>query len=221
MGDLNLPYELQKLLVYHLLFYSIFGNRGIISMDYEYLNYGGTRFYSSVSSFEEINTVIKEKYKNTSNIKLGGELKLNDFSIRAGHGIYGNPFVNKMFNTSLKNYSFGLGLTKNNFFADLSFVFTRYSKQYFFYAPSPNIAINPVKNDIQNASITATLGFRFKSNECDKTTTYENKRPLLYDEKPERLKKGKKDHKKKSDAPVNSGIRGNRKPSPNIKKTDH
>jgi hypothetical protein len=62
----------------------IIGKYGLISADYEYLDYREARFRAIGYSFIEQNNIIRDKYRAVGNLRVGSEIRLNPFSIRFG-----------------------------------------------------------------------------------------------------------------------------------------
>src|SRR5699024_6666021 len=109
-------------------------HHGFISLDYEYVNYGAARFHFNGSNStpddkafaETLNNSIRQMYKGASNIRLGGEMKFNLLSARAGIMYMGSPYANEddEINSSQMRYSAGLGIRNNGFYVDLTYVYT-------------------------------------------------------------------------------------------------
>ncbi|MDP4266915.1 MAG: outer membrane protein transport protein [Bacteroidota bacterium] len=141
----------------------VIAKRALLSADYEFVDYADARFRSDNdnSSLMDVNTVIQQTYKATSNIKLGGEYKLDPVSFRAGFAYYGNPYKSGMGpDASRKNYTLGIGFREDNYFIDFSYVLTKYNENYYLYDPTV-INVNPVKNEITTNNFLLTLGFKF------------------------------------------------------------
>ncbi len=111
---------------------------GFLTLDYEYVNYGASKFHfngdNSTAADKEyanqLNKNIKESYKGGSNIRLGGELKFNLLSVRAGFSYMGSPYEESDLIGSQLKYSLGLGYRKNNFYADLTYTLTDKGEHY-------------------------------------------------------------------------------------------
>ncbi len=140
----------------------VFGKIGLISCDYEFVDYSGSRLSPSGASdysFSKENNLIAEKYVPAGNIKLGTEWKINPFSLRAGFASYGNPFSSAIGNQSKNNcYSLGLGIREEGYFLDFAYVISNTSEKYFLYSSA---LINGTKINQTSQSFLVTLGFRF------------------------------------------------------------
>ncbi len=99
----------------------ILGKIGLISVDYDLINYGSARF--SNGDFDVVNQKIKDTYKLTSVLKIGTEIRLNKlFSLRAGYNNFGNMYESNTGISQKANlFSAGLGFRHKNFFADASY----------------------------------------------------------------------------------------------------
>lgn len=104
--------------------------KGFITADVEYLNYGGGGFSSNAetpseiqkSYYKALKKVIKSEYKGTVNAKLGAELKFNTIMFRQGIAYYGNPYKDPAFKANKLLYSGGLGYRNKGFFIDLTYI---------------------------------------------------------------------------------------------------
>ncbi len=139
----------------------LFGKIGLISADYEYVNYASARLRSGGDGygFSNENSDIQNKYTATGNIRIGTEWRFPPFSFRGGYALYGNPYNSNIDNDGgRQSYSIGLGIKESEFFIDFAYVLTQTSEKYFIYAPQFVDASN-----INSSAHTflATLGFRF------------------------------------------------------------
>ncbi|MDI3321932.1 OmpP1/FadL family transporter [Pinibacter soli] len=106
--------------------------KGFITADVEYLNHRWSRFSSANEGyaddqayFDGVNSTVKGYYRGAFNFKLGGEIKLEKYMVRAGFAYYGNPYKDKSnLKANLMNISGGLGYRNKGIFVDLSYVQT-------------------------------------------------------------------------------------------------
>jgi hypothetical protein len=136
----------------------IFGKYGLLSADYEYVDYPGARLNSDSYDFMNENNAISNKYKGTGNIRLGTEWKYGQFSFRGGYGIEGDPYKSGINNSTANSFSLGLGLREQKFYMDLGFVHTTHSENYYLYDPT---IVDPSRNKLQGNSILLTFGVRY------------------------------------------------------------
>ena len=64
----------------------------LLSAEVEMIDYSTAEYLTS--DFEDENGTISRIYQNTTNIKIGAELKINPIVLRTGYSRYGSPFVN-------------------------------------------------------------------------------------------------------------------------------
>jgi hypothetical protein len=131
--------------------------RGLIGIDYEYLNYANARLSSSPNVFNEQNGAISSKYIGAANIRIGSEWRFDPFSVRLGYALYGSPYTVGVGNKSARNtYTFGAGVKGQGFYVDGAYIFTGYSDKYYMYEGA-----NPVNNTHSSSGFMATVGFKF------------------------------------------------------------
>ncbi len=142
----------------------IIGNIGLVSADYEYVDYTSARFNASDFSFNETNKAIRNSYAPTHNIRIGTEWRYNIFSFRGGFNYATSPYKNNNINDGKRiAISAGVGFRQGPFFMDLAYVYTRMLEDYYLY----NYVNEPVKisavanNTLLSNSILLTLGTRF------------------------------------------------------------
>lgn len=152
----------------------IVAKKGLISIDYEYLNYANAELHKGGDGygFSNENSDISEAYKTSGNLRVGGEYRVsNAVSLRAGYELHGSAFNSQAFGTSQPNsnsdlnvYSGGLGYKVGLFSFDLAY---RYSIINYYdlpyqvpvseYYPAPQMA------SIQNIkhNVLFTFGYKF------------------------------------------------------------
>jgi hypothetical protein len=150
----------------------IIGKSGFVTAEAEYINYSsarvrfnspdsiGTQRIQELKDYENVvNNKIKDQYKSALNIRVGGEVVLDIFRLRAGVNLLGN--ANKADSGVRMVYTAGAGVRGARSYFDIAY---RNEKQNFSYQPylaaeparQPNIEIAPTQH-----SLVATLGFRF------------------------------------------------------------
>jgi hypothetical protein len=152
----------------------VIGKSGIISVDYELLNYGKAKLKNGGDgeNFYDQNAEISDAYKTSGNLRIGAELMATkNISLRGGFEYHQSPYNKTAFGTKQLNadantlvYAGGIGYRTGSFFADLAY---RYStlENYDYPYPTPVSTAYPapeaasfktIKNDV-----IFTLGFRF------------------------------------------------------------
>jgi len=136
----------------------------ILSADYEFVDYSTARFSQTGDEtyFEDKNMEIRNTLKSTSNIRLGGELRLNKLYLRTGYGYYGKAFKSSDDNAGLdyNSISFGTGFREQNLSLDFAFTSYKYSQRYFLYPVDANI--NPAQANLSTIRNMFTLTFGYK-----------------------------------------------------------
>ena len=136
----------------------IIQKKGLISADYELLDYSSARLRGVFFGFDDQNAAIDKNYTYASNIKIGTEWRFQPFSIRGGYALYGSPFKSGLNDGTRENYSLGFGIRDNGFFIDFAYVYSQVSQDYFLYSGELTEA---TLTESESHTIQTTLGFRF------------------------------------------------------------
>jgi len=137
----------------------VLSKRGILSADYEYINYADGRLHSTPNIFINQNKIIQNTYVATSNIKVGAEWRFDPFSIRGGYALYGSPYAGSINSKTARSlFTTGIGYRQNNYFVDFAYILSLSSEYYYLYN-SPTISA--ANNNFSSSSIMATIGLRF------------------------------------------------------------
>lgn len=151
----------------------VIGKAGLISADYELVNYATARLRRGGDGYEFINENmdIKEVFKTTGNLRVGGELRATDpLSLRVGYQFQPSAYRANAFGSAQPNadadvhvLSGGLGLRFGNFSFDASY---RYMMGKYYDLPYP-VPSNPypapkmAELNKNRQDVMFTLGFRF------------------------------------------------------------
>lgn len=152
----------------------VVGKKGLISVDYELVNYGKAKLKEGGDGYDFFNENedIKEAYKTSGNLRIGGEyMATKSVSVRAGYEYHGSAYNDYAFGTQQPNsesnmmvFGGGLGYRAGGFFADVTYRYSTLEDSDFPY-PTPYSTIYP---EPQAASfqtirhdVLFTLGFRF------------------------------------------------------------
>lgn len=133
----------------------VIGKYGIVSADYEYIDYTTARLRASDYNFSEENSAIKDYFQSASNIRIGTEWKAGIFALRGGYNMYGSPYKGADKMGARTGYSFGFGIREKAYFVDFSFSHTSTELDYYIYNISP-----VAKNKVNSNAYSVTLGFR-------------------------------------------------------------
>lgn len=135
----------------------VIGKIGIVSADYEYVNYSLARFKASDYSFNTENTSVKNRLHWAGNIRVGTEWRLDIVSLRAGFAMNGNPYTGA-YSFDDTRYSLGIGLRLKKFFTDLTYQLQRRTQDYLVY---DSALTELAKTTTLDHSVLFTVGFRF------------------------------------------------------------
>jgi hypothetical protein len=146
----------------------IIGNKGLISADYEYVDFAKAKFTNSDFygyNFSDENQKISHVYDKTHNVRVGAEYRIGSIALRGGFGYYGSPFAKDENGVNINDgekyyYSGGLGYRNKNFFTDLAYVGSQSEEDYYLYG-TEDIVVNPVRNQLITHNFLWTIGFRF------------------------------------------------------------
>ena len=135
---------------------SVVNKNILLSADYEIVDYTFSRMHSDYYTFEAENTSIEELYAKTANIRLGAEMNVKPFVLRAGYSKYGSAFVNKDY--SSESFSFGLGINNGGYYFDAAYVLSQGRSEHLLYGEE---YIDPIQLVNTNHNLVFTLGFRY------------------------------------------------------------
>lgn len=150
----------------------IFGKAGLISADYEFVDYSEMHFRSYYSSdFYDVNNTIQNKYASTGNLKIGTEWRLADvYALRAGYAFFGSPFASgvavKGYDQEKTSYTVGFGIREKNYFVDLGYAYSishDYYQSYSLDNPYGDPALDApgALNKVVTSNFLLTFGWRF------------------------------------------------------------
>jgi hypothetical protein len=136
----------------------IIGHYGLVSADYEYVNYSQARFNSADDSYTTVNNQIKADYKSWGNIRVGTEWRIYNFRVRGGFGYFSDPYQTGSNNSARYQASGGIGYRAKHFFADVTYVWSKMDQDYYLYDPA---MVNPAAITYHTNTVSTTVGFRF------------------------------------------------------------
>lgn len=133
----------------------VFGKHGLLSVDYLLKDYSNTKF-GPKDQFTGINNQMSNTLELVSEVRVGGEFKIKQWSLRAGYKYEQSPYLKKYKMSDLNGYSGGLGYNFGNTKLDLAYSYSKRNNAHQFFSQgltdySSNIAI---KNNV-----TMTLAF--------------------------------------------------------------
>jgi len=135
----------------------IIGKSGLISADYEMVDYTKARLSPS-SDFTTANQRIQDKYKSTSNIRIGGEYRFGQLSFRGGYGFFGSPYSSEVNNGKANLVSLGIGYRTQDYFVDFAYSNYSMTEDYYLYGVD---ASNKTSLKTSNNTVMLTCGLKF------------------------------------------------------------
>ncbi len=97
---------------------AVFGNVGLLSFDYSYKDFSNTEFTSD--GFNDLNVAIGDQLQAVSTYRIGGEYRLQNWSLRAGFRYQESPYIDNTL-SDLRGYSAGLGYNFGNMRIDFAY----------------------------------------------------------------------------------------------------
>ncbi len=89
----------------------IFGKKGLVSADFGVKNYSGSNVSDeSNNSFDYLNDRIQNELDSSTYLRIGGETRLGDFSLRAGYWMEQSPYKNSTLKEDYSGFSAGIGI---------------------------------------------------------------------------------------------------------------
>ena len=105
---------------------------------------------------------IRSKYRGASNFRLGAEGRFDMVFVRLGLGYYGSPFQKSYANAERIDVSGGVGFRFDNWFADLGYVRSMYSRQEVPYSTGyTNISAPTAEVGSTLNNVALTIGLKF------------------------------------------------------------
>jgi len=133
---------------------TIFNTNILISGEYEIIDYSTAKYLAP--DFENANKTIENSYQRTENLKVGAEINIKPFILRAGYAKYGSAFANKDF--SRESFSYGIGINNGSYFMDIAYILTQGKDEHLLYSED---YIDPISLANTNHNLLFTLGFRY------------------------------------------------------------
>ncbi len=128
-GITNYNYRYRTPTRYNASIAYVLGNKGLINIDYEYVDFSTSRFNDTREfqyDYSYSNEEIQDFLKGTHNLRAGLEVKVEPFVIRGGVRYEENPYQSKViqFNPdeNRMTYSIGGGFRAKNYTLDLAYV---------------------------------------------------------------------------------------------------
>ena len=110
----------------------IFAKKGLVSLDITRTDYSNTTF-GPEKDFEKLNNNLTDKLSSSLAFKLGGEYRINKWSLRGGYRLEQSPYKNKKVMGDLYGISSGFGYNWGDTKLDVSYAYSKrnYQNQFF------------------------------------------------------------------------------------------
>lgn len=148
---------------------TVLGQKAIISVDYEFNNYNSAKFNNGEDRYDYAweNQNIKDYLKNTNNIRVGAEYRVNNnFSLRAGYAHYASPYRHSD-TGKVQSISGGFGINLGSFYCDAAYIhqFSKNTTCFYDYVdPYDDVydfSAEPINNKFRTHEVKITFGARF------------------------------------------------------------
>ena len=111
----------------------IFGKQGLLSLDAGIKDYKGSSFGPS-SDYKNTNKNIDDTFKSAVDVKIGGEVRIKNLSLRGGYRFEQTPFIDKTKMGNLNGFSAGFGYNFGDTKLDFSYSNSRRSYEQPFFS---------------------------------------------------------------------------------------
>jgi long-subunit fatty acid transport protein len=131
----------------------------LLSVDYTYKNYENTKFKPKNDElYSALNNQMRTVLSSTYELRIGGEYKIKQWSVRGGYRFEQSPFKNKTTIGDLTSYSGGLGYNFGDSRLDVSYTTSKRSSTEALLTSGLNdrAAINSLNN---NVTLTYVINF--------------------------------------------------------------
>jgi len=135
----------------------VFGQVGLISLDYEHIDFSTMRLRSDDFNFLSENQSIRRNFTDQQIVRIGGEYRFDPVTFRGGIIHYTNPFNEGVNDGSRTVLSMGFGFSTQSFFFDVGYASTLFSEDFFPYNPQ---IVQPISKDYDISRLKVTIGLR-------------------------------------------------------------
>ena len=143
----------------------IVGKSGVISADYEYVDYTTSRLRAPDYDFYDENENIRDLYTQAHNLRFGTEWRYGSVNFRGGYGISTNPYSTNPDNdyrngssSVINTYSAGIGFREKNFYLDLAWAGSQFDDRYIMYYDAP---VNTAETSTFQNKFMMTIGIKY------------------------------------------------------------
>lgn len=133
----------------------VFNKNGFLSLDYTFMptKWSG----SATNALSYLKDDVNSYLKNQHNVRIGGEIRAQNFFFRGGYSWLSNAYNIIDQNNSRNIYSLGLGYRTKNITFDVSFSIDQQKYAYYVYSPD---LVQPANQTISRKPLLFSLSFR-------------------------------------------------------------
>lgn len=102
----------------------VFGSNGLLSVDYSRKDFSATQYKDDANSYDNINSFYENELKAVNELRVGGEYRIKQVSLRAGYRYVESPYKNTRIVGDLNSVSAGIGYSFANKRLDFSYTFS-------------------------------------------------------------------------------------------------
>lgn len=135
----------------------IAGGHGLVSVDYEYVDYGNARLKPSDKlvdpyDFAAENDVIKDRFRAVHSVRVGTEWRNGNWYFRAGWGFVPDPYEKSdpRHGQAQRTYAGGVGYRTDHLGIDLGMNYVQSSTNYYQYDPALVATTNEVRSTVRS-----------------------------------------------------------------------
>ncbi|MFN4234764.1 MAG: OmpP1/FadL family transporter [Bacteroidia bacterium] len=137
----------------------VIAQKGLISADYEFVDYSNMRLRSNTYKFFDENDDIRRSYSAAGILRVGAEYRAEPFALRVGYANWANAYRPNVANNSSRNdFSFGLGIREKEYYIDFAYLISISNSSYYIYDPG---LVSATKLNTTNNHFMVTIGFRY------------------------------------------------------------
>ncbi len=135
----------------------VFGKQGLLSFDYGYQDMSKAELRPVTdASFAAENEFIASQLKAVNSYRIGGEYRVDRWSLRGGYHFEESPYVNESDMGDLTGFSLGLGYSFGATKLDLAFSQSERSQNHLLFETGLN---TPARVDSKNTNLGVSLSF--------------------------------------------------------------
>ncbi len=138
----------------------VFGQQGLISLDYSYKDYSSINLRSDLGvNFSNTNTDINNNLQAASTVRLGTEWRNNNWSFRGGLSYEESPYKNSRFLGDKSGYSVGIGYNFGQVRLDVAYDNVEQQREEDFFAGSGFTNFAVLDSERDNLTFTLSINF--------------------------------------------------------------